>query len=288
VADVAAKIFGMLDGTMQGGKTTLIPRPGDWSGGPGGIRPDSVKWEERKADYLFVDEFEKLSESVSGAGNKERFDYWLNTFKYLKAIGKFACSTGEINRIVKTVKSDSIADKTELIKSFTDLRAVQIDEFKEIISYLVRTIYTTGELGTMTNWQQHNYTQLIYIPGKEFEKITGQKLPASCWPSNKDLNINRIIVPTLRTTLKKGEDLKLKIIITDDNVRSAILYWRPIGKSRYFNIELKNVNRWVWFVSLPAHNLAEDFEYYIEVKSLSGTMIFPSSYPERDQTVVVY
>jgi hypothetical protein len=152
----------------------------------------------------------------------------------------------------------------------------------------MKTINTTGELGTMANWQQHNYMQYLYIPAKEFEKFTGHKLPVECWPSNKDLNINRIIVPTLRTTLRKGEDLKLKIIITGDNVRSANLYWKPFGKNRYFQAELKNVNRSVWFVSLPAQNLTEDFEYFIEVKSYSGIMKFPSSHPERNQTVVVY
>jgi hypothetical protein len=288
VANVAADIFGKLDGTRQGGKTTLLPRPGDWSGGPGGIKPDSVNWEVRKADYQFVDEFEKLSESISGAGNKDRFDYWLNTFKYLRATGKFACSVGEINRLIKAGKGESSVNKMDLTKSFIDLRTRQIDEFKEIIFYLMKTISTTGELGTMANWQQHDYAQYIYIPGKEFEKITGKKLPESCWPSNKDLNINRIIVPTLRTTLRKGEDLKLKVLIPGDNVISATLYWKPFGKTRYFDAELKNINRAVWFVSIPSHDLIEDFEYFIEVKSTSGTMKYPSSHPDRNQTVVVY
>ena len=152
----------------------------------------------------------------------------------------------------------------------------------------MKTINTTGELGTMANWQQHNYTQCLFIPGKEFEKIIKQRLPASCWPSGKDLNINRLIVPTVRTTLRKGEDLKLKVIITGDSVSSAKLFWKPIGNSEYSRIDLKNTCRSVWQVSIPAKNIPEDFEYFIEARSLSGIMKFPATHPERDQTVVVY
>ena len=287
VVDEAARIFEGLDGTKPGGKITLLPRPGEWSG-PGGIKPDTVLWEQRKADYLFVDEFEKLSESVSGAGNRERFEYWLNTFKYLRATGKFACSTGEINRLITAEKKDSAGNRIELIKSFTDIRTRQIDEFEEIIFYLLKTINTPGELGTMANWQQHNYTYYIYIPGKEYEKMTKKELQVGCWPSDKNLDINRIIVPTLRTTLRKGEDLKLKVIIPGDKVRSAKLYWKLMGKTNYFQIELKNLNRSVWLADIPSQSINDDFEYYIEVKSSSGDMKFPATHPERNQTVVVY
>ena len=288
VADKAARIFEKLDGTKPGGKTTLLPRPGEWSG-PGGIKPDTIKWDQRKADYVFVDEFEKLSESVSGAGNSERYEYWLNTFKYLRTTGKFACSTGEINRLIKTAKKDTTGNNTsELIKSFTDIRIRQISEFEEIISYLLKTINTTGELGTLANWQQHNYARYLYIPGREFEKMVKQELPPTCWPSDKSLNINRIIIPTLRTTLRKGEGFKLKVIILGDKIRTAKLYWKPIGKTTYNQIDLKNLNRSVWVVDLPAQSIADDFEYYIEVKSSSESMKFPSTHPEKNQTIVVY
>jgi hypothetical protein len=288
VANDAAKIFEDLDGTKTGGKTTYLPRPGEWSGGPGGIKPDTINWERRKDDYLFVDEFEKLSESVSGSGNRERFDYWLDIFKYLRATGKFACSAGEINRLIKAAKNDTAYNQPELIKSFTIIRNRQIDEFEEIIFYLLKTVNTTGELGTIANWQQHNYAHYLYIPGKEFEKITKHELPASCWPSNKSLNINRIIAPTLRTSLRKGEEFKLKIILLGDNVKSGKLYWKHIGKNNYNQTELKNLNRSVWLAEIPSQSITDDFEYYIEVSSSSGLIKFPSTHPANNQTIVVY
>jgi hypothetical protein len=288
VANEAAKIFEELDGTKPGGQTTLLPRPSAWSSGPGGIKPDTIKWDQRKADYLFVDNFERLSESVSGAGDKERFEYWINTFKYLRAIGKFACSTGQINRLMETAKKGRMGNNKELIKSFIEIRITQIDEFEEIITFLLKTINTTGDLGTMANWQQHNYAKYLFIPGKEFEKLTKQELPADCWPSDKNININRIIVPTLRTTLRKGEEFKLKVIILCDNVKYAKFYWKPIGETTYKQVNLKNLNRSVWQVYITAQSIVDDFEYYIEVKSSLGSMKFPATHPERNQTIVVY
>jgi hypothetical protein len=283
-----SEIFESLDGTYPGVKKTRLPRPGDWSSGPGGIKPDTITWEKRKSDYLFVDEFEKLRGSVTGAGNKERFDFWLNSFKYLQETGKFACSTGEINRLIADCKRDTNIINKEIIKSIISLRTRQINEFEEIISYLFQTLNTTGDLGTMTNWQQHNYTLFIFIPGKEIEKILKTKLPVECWPSDKTLNINRIIVPTLRTNLSINEDLNLKVIITGNKVTSAKFHWKPIGKSKYNETDLKYLNRSVWQVTVPARDLIDDFEYFIDVKSSSGSMTFPSTHPDKNQTIVIF
>jgi len=287
IAYEAAGIFEKLDGTRPGGKITLLPRPGEWSG-PGGIKPDTILWEQRKADYNFVDAFAKLSGSVAGAGNKDRFEYWLNTFKYLETTGKFACTTGEINRLLAKARKDIPGNHTELIKLFTDLRKRQLQEFEEIIFYLLKTVSTTGELGTLANWQQHNYAYYIYIPGKEFEKITKQELPASCWPIDKKLDINRIIVPTLRTALRMGEGFKIKVIILEKEVRSARLFWKPLGTGNYNKTDLNNLNRSVWLAEIPSQSITGDFEYYIEVKSSSGSMKFPATHPINNQTVVIY
>ena len=140
----------------------------------------------------------------------------------------------------------------------------------------------------MANWQQHNYTHYLYIPGKEFEKLTGQKLPSNCWPSDKILTTNRIIVPTLRTTLRKNEGFKLKVIIPVVEVRSAKLYWKPVGKNSFNQTDLKNLNRSVWLAVIPVHSITDDFEYYIEVKSSSGSLKFPATHPDCNQTVVVF
>ena len=56
-----------------------------------------------------MDEFAALGPRVRGAGNRERYDYWLNTFLYLRAVGEVNCAWGEYNRVMEKVKQEKDA-----------------------------------------------------------------------------------------------------------------------------------------------------------------------------------
>ena len=75
VAEPIAVLFTRLDGHL--------PRPADWVTGPGSIRPDIRPWSQVQTEYTFVDELAALRSQIAGPGNIERFDYWLNNFRYL-------------------------------------------------------------------------------------------------------------------------------------------------------------------------------------------------------------
>ena len=76
VAEPIAALFTRLDGHL--------PRPADWVTGPGSIRPDTRPWSRVQTEYTFVDELAALRSQIAGPGNLERFDYWLNNFRYLR------------------------------------------------------------------------------------------------------------------------------------------------------------------------------------------------------------
>jgi hypothetical protein len=292
VAVRAAALFSRLDGLEKYDKgrasTMNMPVPADWVGGPGGVKADSLTWEERKSDYAFVDEFESLRPEVTGAGNLERYDYWLNTFKYLRAVGRLACSAGEINRLIEQVKKDSLGDRSRYGRPFADLRTRQMQELEEVFYYLLRTVNTKGEMGTIANWQQHNMTFFVFMPGHEIEKLIGQKLPESCWPSRHVLEQERIIVPTVRTALSVGEDLYIKAILPTGPIQSAKIFWRPLGGKGFAAQEMTHIGRAVWEVTVPGTRITDDLEYFIEVRTPTRTVCYPAGAPGRNQTVVVY
>ena len=95
----ASKIFQRMDG--------YLPRPADWVEGPGGIRPDTRPWETVSKEYAFVDEFAALDPQVKGNGNRERYDYWLNTFRYLRAMGRLECAWGEFTTALGQAKAET-------------------------------------------------------------------------------------------------------------------------------------------------------------------------------------
>ncbi len=291
-----AKLFAGLDGgpaaVTQGQGNTNLPRPSTWVGGPGGINPDPRPWEQVSKEYEFVDELVGLRPQVKGPGNLERFDYWLNTFRYLRAVGRVNCTWARFNEAMKKVKDEKQADakKQLALQSALPIRKELVAQVADVNRYLLATISTTGGMGNLTNWQQHLMSTLLTQPGKELEKILGQELPEDAWPSKPYDGPPRIIVPTVRGSLNTGEDLRLKVIIlTQKQPKDAFLYWQPLGTDNYTMVALKHIARGVYSVKIPALEINEtDLEYHIKVSAGDGHSIyFPATAPQINQTVVV-
>lgn len=157
-----------------------------------------------------------------------------------------------------------------------------------LFDHLLATVSTTGELGTVANWNQHNLPALLTKPGEELARILGEPLAAEAQPTQSYHGPTRIIVPTKRTSLAANEALKLKVIILSEAPpRAPALRWRKLGARRFARIPLKWVARGVYSVQLPA-NVKDDFEYYIQVEPERGSPVYyPATAPRLNQTVVV-
>ncbi|HUU29799.1 MAG TPA: hypothetical protein VM123_18510 [archaeon] len=281
-AEPVAAIFTRLDGRL--------PCPSRWVGGPGGIKPDSLPWEEVGKDYEFVDELAGLRPKIRGAGNSERFDYWLNTFRYLRAVAQVSCAWVHFGMALDKVKAakDSEARKTLAREFALPARKELVARVEEAHSILLSTVTTTGALGNVANWQQHLLPALLTEPGMELAGILGEDLPEDAMPSRRYDGPARIIVPTVRTSLFYGETLKLKVIFLGAEPGHAAVYWRPMGQGGFAEMPLEHVNRGVYTVTLPSEATREDLEYYIQATTGSGeTLRFPAASPALNQTVVV-
>ncbi len=78
VGGPVAALFTRLDGNF--------PRASTWNQGPGVIVVNRQPWEQVAGQYRFVDEMAALSPHVRGAGSRERFEWWLSTFRYARSI----------------------------------------------------------------------------------------------------------------------------------------------------------------------------------------------------------
>ncbi|MHC4104159.1 MAG: malectin domain-containing carbohydrate-binding protein, partial [Planctomycetota bacterium] len=243
-----AELFTKLDGgpmAPDGGRRAAhLPRPSTWVNGPGGINPDKRPWQQVNNEYAFIEKMAKLRPQVKGAGNLERFDYWLNNFRYLRAIGQVNCTWAKYNEAIKKLKDEKQINKQKQLarKLALPLRKELVAQVSEVHRYLLATVTTNGAMGNVTNWQQHIIPKLLTEPGQELAKLLGEDLPADAIPSNQYLGLLRIFVPTVRTSLNDGEDLKLKVIIMSQNrTVDASLYWRIMGKGKYNRIVLKHI-----------------------------------------------
>ncbi|NOX54798.1 MAG: hypothetical protein GXP27_10235 [Planctomycetes bacterium] len=270
VAEPLAKLFAQLDGQPSELKPrdrkTNLPRPSTWVHGPGGIRPDPRPWEQVAAEYGFVDQMAALRAKVRGAGNRERFDYWLNQFRYLRAIGRLNCLWGQFEAAVKKLEQEKDSAKRLQLAEQTafPIRRQIIQQLGEVHRYLLASVTTWGGLGNVTNWQQHVIPMLLDAPAQRLEKLLGQPLPDELKRlPTKYAGPARIIVPTVRTLAEPGERLTVRVIVLSDQPPTEVtLHARPLGRGRYRPIAARHIARGVYRAQLPAAERL-GVEYYV-------------------------
>ena len=281
VADEAAAIFARIDGRH--------PVPVNWIGGPGNVVPDTRPWDEIRTWYGFVDNMKALEPKIEGKGCKERFGYWLANFEYMREVAHFDCLLGQCNQAMEKVKAEKDPQaRADLAKlNAVPIRVEMARSLKLIFDGLLASVSTTGELGTIANWEQHILPGAWERPGAELQKILGADVRDEAFLSKVYLGSPRIIVPAVRGSLEEGEALTLKVIVmSKQQPASAQLFWRPIGKGRFAAVPLQRVARGVYIAAVP--NATSDIEYYIHLSADGQEVYFPATAPELNQTVVVY
>lgn len=279
-----AAIFERMDGGL--------PRSSNWIHGPGGWKPDTVSWEERAGDYRFVGELEQLRDRVAGKGNLDRFDYWLNSFMYMRSSAHLCCVWRYFNGVMTEVKKEQDKDTARLIAREDGITFYHemVTLAHETYNYLLATVSNTGEMGTIANLEQHIFPGMLTETRKQLEEALGNTVPDYALVKQDFTGKPRVIVPTVRTSYTEGETISLKVIILDSNPpQSADLFWREMGKGKYKTVPLSHVSRGVYSVRIPAQGTdVTDLEYYVRVVTENGKNLhFPATAPEMNQTVVM-
>ena len=297
VSNEIADIFSSHDGVefiAKGKYKSKLPKPSTWVGGPGGINPDERPWGEVLKEYLFVNELEDLRSQIKGPGNLERFDYWLNQFKYLREMGHLNCIWFQFNKVIEEINEISNPENQQILAldKALPLRIEMVDVLTKVQNYLMASITTYGGLGNITNWQQHIFPRLINRPGILLEKYLGKELPEEARLPKSYTGPSHMFVSKVRTILKKGESLNLKIrTISTDNPKpvETKIYWRTLGENRYKSQELNHLARGVYEFQINPQEISDKgLEYYLQAKFKNGEIIkFPATAPNINQTVVL-
>ena len=320
--DEAAKAAGAILAQIDG---VHFPEPASWGTGPGNINIVRQPWEQIKGQYHFVDELAAVRPSVKGlspfcavckmgtvpklpaqgtvpifgngpekgdspSGNLERFDYWLNTFRFTAAMAQAGCCRGALDQTMEAVAAQKDPDKKkELAAKALALRVDLTRIWEKMLTFQLAATDTPGEMGTVSNIERHNRVGANFLTAHDvaLAAALGQPLPQSTQLSSSYAGPARLIVPTVRTEVVAGESLKLRLIVLDNRpAKSVTLYWRPMGKGQFQPVEVKHLGRAVYQAALPP--ATEDFEYYIQAQTVQGkTLVWPAEAPKISQTVVV-
>lgn len=291
VAEEAGRILASVDGVN-------MPEPSGWIGGPGGVKVEKAPWAQVRARYGFVDELARLRRRVEGAGNLERFDYWLNTYRCMAAMAEAGCLRGQLDQTMAAIKvQEDPAKKTDLAQQALAFRVALARTWERMVSLQVAATDTAGEMGTVANLEQHTRKRLNFLGAHDAELAAalGSPLPDTCQPSEAYTGPARIIVPTVRTLIEPGESLTLKVIIIapggeqrKPTPATGHVLWRPMGRGAFSKMPLTHVARGVYRAELPPMPAGtEAFEYYIEANHEATRLVYPATAPAMNQTVVV-
>lgn len=283
IGNDAASILSDIDGNF--------PTPSSWIKGPGGIVVNPKPWTDVENLYKFVDQFAALRTKVKGAGELERFDFWLNTLRFNKYMGEFGCACGDLDSIMKNISNEK--DRTAQLKMAGERalpKRLQMNVLSgNMITSLIQTISNSTELGTLCNVEQQSMLRLKRLNAHDakLEELLGKPLPEAAFPWKDYRGTSRLVVMNGRTALNKGEAQTLQIIVLDQQpVQSVVVKIRRLGKGEWKTVEAKHVARAVWNATLPAAK--DDFEYQIVSKTATGAkLVWPATAPDINQTVVV-
>jgi hypothetical protein len=286
VSEEIARIFSKIDGHLH--------RPTKWTKGPGVIIVTDRPWKKTSHRYTFVDELEELRSRVVGAGNIDRFDYWLNKFKYMKTLARLGHARGELDLVMAELEGERDLDERRKLAAgrALEMRKRLRDLLGEMYGYLLATLFNTSEMGVIANIEQQSMlrTKILTEHDDMLEEYLGAHLPEETRPWKEYRGDTRIAVLTRRTGITAGDALALQVIImAQEKPEEASLHWRPLGGGRFSEVPLEHVDRSVYTVTLPESAVQSDMEWYIRaVDGGDGAeVVFPATAPELNHSVIV-
>ncbi len=277
IARPAGEIFSAIDGVQ-------MPAASIWKSGPGALTPLNQPWAEEKKHYAFVDKLAALRPFITGAGNCERFDYWLNTYRAMSLMAEARCVRSLLDQTLQAVKDKktpvaaALVQRVELAKIWSQLLTLQ-----------TAIVSTPGEIGTIANLEEHTRQHEHFIEADDAELIQalGSPLPPEAFPAKNYAGPAKLVVPTVRSCVRPNETLQLPIIALDQQpVSRVVVNFRPLGQTTWQSTSATHVGRAVYTVKLPA--ALDDFEYFITAQTAAGQkLVWPATAPVINQTVVV-
>jgi len=234
---------------------------------------------------------ELLRPQMHGAGNIERFDYWLNLVRATQLRVQTwvlaARLQGEIEQAGQLAGVD--AQREFAGKEILPLRLEVARHYENLIATFVRCAKSPGEIGTITSIESGCRGRIVSAHDAAIEKLLGAPLPAEAAIRTAYRGEPRIFVSAPCTQARAAESMEIRaFVLTDSKCDRVTLYCRPLGEGVFKPVPAAHRARQAYRVNLPAHSQGT-LEYYLEARLDGGRKVrWPVTAPALNQTVVVW
>ena len=239
-----------------------------------------------------LDELEVLRSRITGAGNLERYDYWVNTIRASKLrVQTFVMSyrlTGKVNEVeaLKDTGEQAHRARGELLP----LRLAVVRNWEELIVTLVAAARTSGDVGTISSIEAGRAQEIVHGDDERLAKLLGEPLPAEAAIRTAYRGAPRLFVSAARTLSNAGQPQELRpFVLSDAPCSEVALHWRVVGAQTFEKVSATHRARQAYRVSLPAQAQGNLVEYYLEANLKDGrTVLWPATAPAMNQTVLTW
>lgn len=286
----AAAVFTGLD-------SYSCPRPVDWIGGPGGWNPgDCAPLSAGTYDFpdtLFALRPLLLGDITAGRADHatlERFDYWLTTLRYTRAIARTTCAWAAYDGVFSSISKMPAGPARQAAaqsQGYTAWAAL-LGNATVCQWDLLSSASTLGEWGTVVNTQSHTILPRFLGAASQaaLAALAGEAaLPPALVPT-LEFDAGRVPllrVPVARTSLAAGESLNVRAFLVANGAyaqRGATkltLLVAPLGSTSYTSYNMTPapsdgpVQRNIYDFSLPSASIpAGGVQWYISAALSCG------------------
>jgi len=235
-------------------------------------------------------QLETVRPRVQGAGNLERFDYWLNFIRASQLRVRTWVLAARLGARVKDVSGIQEPDKRRAAarQQVLPLRLELARSYEDLIGAFVDCARSPGEVGTISSIESGSRQRIICSQDAAIEGLLGAPLPAEAAVNTAYRGASRIFVSARCTHVAAGEPQEIRAFVLSDSKCRVHLRWRPLGKGAFRSVLATHVSRQAFRVALPARRRGM-VEYYLEATLDNGRSVrWPSTAPALNQTVIAW
>lgn len=274
----AGRVIQKLDGTHLGINALI-------GGGTGTT-------DARIAEFFVpLRELEALRPRIKGAGNLERFDYWLNLIgasqlrvRTWVLAARLAAKMKEVAAVLEPARKLSLVRNEVLPLRFEVVRS-----YENLIAAFANCAKSPGEIGTIASIESGSRDRIVSAHDGAIAQILGTSLPTEAAVSTLYRGKPRIFVPARRTQMNAGEPQEIQFFVLSGSKCTGVnLYWRSLGEGRFKKLAATHRTRQAYRVALPVAARGT-VEYYLEAALGDGQrLLWPTTAPAINQTVIVW
>ena len=275
---------------------------------PAAVKADSSSWASQKGRYAFVEEIAALDSKISGAENRERWEYWLSMLKSLQADAELATAWGAFNAALAKAgaEPDPAKRKQLALAEALPLRQKLVSQAEQALLWKMNTTSTTGGLGAVANFQQFVLTNALAVRDctahaatqgclnntrllKEYTTLAN--LPATAMPVDDFRGVERGFVLSPRASVEKARQMTVTYIALlrrpSIGKATATLHYRKMGSTAPYAEMAMGAVRSVFRATLNESVTQDDLEYYISLGGGVRALVWPAAAPALPHTVIV-